>query len=288
MMVWQWPIVVYLFLGGLGGGLFAMVAGLEAYGLTKPLKRTISWGAGLSWVFILVGMVFLVIDLGRPERGIYSLIYINLTSPMSWGAIVLVLFAICGVAYWLAHTGFLIQKLFPPIWRLLDRFREIIAIAGGTLGIMLGVYTGILLSYARYPLWNSSFLPLLFLVSALATGGALFLFLAKLTNELEKTNLGKSMPQIVAALGAFELAIVFMYVNYLPIKAKTQLLTFGTSYGSMFLFVFLIGGVLIGEIGLSLAKMRKPHALMIYLAGILTLVGGFALRYVIVILGPMI
>ncbi len=70
-MMWDWPIAVYLFLGGLGGGLFAMVAGLEAYGLTKPLKRTISWGAGLSWVFIIVGMGFLVIDLGRPERGIW-------------------------------------------------------------------------------------------------------------------------------------------------------------------------------------------------------------------------
>ena len=48
---------------------------------------------------------------------------------------------------------------------------------------MTGIYTGILLTYARYPLWNSPILPLLFLASALGTGYALFLFIVKFTNE---------------------------------------------------------------------------------------------------------
>ncbi len=286
-MIWSWEIIIYLFLGGLGGGLFAVIAALETYGETKPYKKTIAWGAGLSWIFIITGLGLLILDLGRPERGIYTIISPNLTSPMSWGVFVLLIFTISVVAYWLAHTGFIIKKLLPSVWRFLDRFRDVLAIVGGTFGIMTGIYTGILLSYARYPLWNNAMLPILFLVSALATGAALFLFLAKCTNELDHTNLGKTMPPIIAALGAFELAIVIAYVQFLPSPVKAQLLTFGNSNGSLFLLVFLIGGVLIGEIGLSLAKMKKPHDAMIYLAGLLTIVGGFTLRYVVVILGPM-
>jgi formate-dependent nitrite reductase membrane component NrfD len=288
MVIWNWTIVTYLFLGGLSGGLFTAVAALESYGQSKPFERTLVWGANLTWIFLAIGMIALIIDLGRPERGINTVLSPNLTSPMSWGVIVLSIFMLLGLAYWVSHTGFLIRKVYPPLWELLKRYRAVLAILGGAFAVMTGIYTGILLTYARYPLWNSPILPLLFLASALATGYALFLFIVKFTNEGQNTNLGKQLPKLVILLGALELGITLVYITFLPTDARTALLSVGNGYGLLFLLVFLGGGVLLGEIGLPLIELRtqKEAEVLFYGATVLTLLGGFVLRYVVVFLGP--
>jgi polysulfide reductase chain C len=288
LIIWRWSIIVYLFLGGLSGGLFAAVAAIESYGLGKQFKKALTWGANLSWLFIILGLVVLIFDLGRPERGIFFMLTPNFTSPMSFGAIILVLFMASGIAYWVAHTGFLLKKILPSLWELLKRFKTIIAAVGGTLGFVTGVYTGVLLSYARYPLWCCPILPLLFLASALSTGLALFLFIAKSTHELEQSNISEHLPKLVILLGVVELLIVLGYAVFLPSEVTSALLSLDNSYSVFFILVFLIGGVFLGEIGLPLIELKKGSEAMFYIATLLTLIGGFTLRVVIVFLGPVI
>ena len=58
-----------------------------------------------------------------------------------------------------------------------------LAVINFGLGIFIGIYTGVLLSaFVARPLWNSSILPVLFLNSALSTGAALAIILAKRTS----------------------------------------------------------------------------------------------------------
>ncbi|MFQ5820319.1 MAG: DmsC/YnfH family molybdoenzyme membrane anchor subunit [Candidatus Heimdallarchaeota archaeon] len=285
MVVWGWFITFDLFLGGLSAGLFVSVAGLEAFNPSEKYERTLTWGATLSWIILTFGLITLILDLGHPERAANTMLNPQLNSPMSWGSITIVILLILSLAYWLAHTGFLIRKLIPPLWKILNRFKTLIATLGGIVAFMTGTYTGILLTYARFSLWNSPVLPLLFLTSALGTGYGLFLFLAKLTGEMEQTGLWRHLPRLLVILGVVELLLVLTYISLLATEAQAALLNLGTVYGTLFTLIFLVGGVILGKIGLPLLGTRKGGSEIVYLSTVLVVFGGFVLRYVVVFLG---
>ena len=54
---WGWAVITYLFLGGAGAGLFLV-----------SLYMRHAWGEGLGLLVLVLGTLFLLIDLGRPER----------------------------------------------------------------------------------------------------------------------------------------------------------------------------------------------------------------------------
>ncbi|MFQ6125098.1 MAG: NrfD/PsrC family molybdoenzyme membrane anchor subunit [Candidatus Heimdallarchaeota archaeon] len=285
LVVWGWFITFDLFLGGLSAGLFISVAGLEAFSPSVMYEKTLTWGATCSWIILTFGLITLILDLGHPERAVNTMLHPQLNSPMSWGSITIATFLIFSLAYWLAHTGFLIRKLMPPLWRLLNRFKIIIVIFGGIFAFMTGTYTGILLTYARFSLWNSPVLPLLFLVSALGTGYGLFLFLAKLAGEVEQTGLWRHLPRLLMILGVVELLLVLTYLSLLTAGTQAALLSLKTIYGTLFTLIFLVGGVLLGKIGLPLLGTKIGGSEIVYLSTVLVVFGGFILRYVIVFLG---
>lgn len=283
---WGGLITLYLFFSGLGAGLFAAVAGLESFNPSKTFKRTFVRGVSWSWILITLGITMFALSLGHPERAYRTLIYPHLTSPMSWGTILIVTLMLLSLAYWLAQTGFLIRNRVPSLWELLKRHRTVIAILGGMVAFMAGTYTGVLLSYTRNLLWNNPTVPILFLVSTLGMGYALFLFIAKSTREMEQTRLWQHLPKLMVILGVLELLIVLVYIIYLPTEARSALLNLGTVYGTLFTLIFLGGGVILGKIGLPLFGMRTGGSSLLYLSTLLILTGGFMLQYVLIQLGP--
>ncbi|MEG2948786.1 MAG: NrfD/PsrC family molybdoenzyme membrane anchor subunit, partial [Raoultibacter sp.] len=60
---WTWPIALYLFLGGLGGGILTLVAILE-FGF--GLGETFIFGVFVAVACLGVGCFFLVFELGQP------------------------------------------------------------------------------------------------------------------------------------------------------------------------------------------------------------------------------
>ena len=86
---WEWPIGGYLFLGGLAGGSALLGAGAQATG-NSELKRSTRLTAFSA---ASVGSVFLVLDLGRPERLLNMFRVFKVTSPMSVGSWILGSFA---------------------------------------------------------------------------------------------------------------------------------------------------------------------------------------------------
>ncbi len=283
---WGGLITLYLFFSGLGAGLFAAIAGLESFNPSKKFKKTFVRGVSWSWILITLGTTMFTLSLGHPERAYRTIIYPHITSPMSWGTILIVTLMLLSLAYWLAQTGFLIRNRVPSLWKLLKRHRTVIAILGGIVAFMAGTYTGVLLSYSKHSLWNNPSVPLLFLVSTLGMGYALFLFIAKSTREIEQTRLWQHLPKLMVFLGVLELLIVLVYLFFLPIDARTALLNIGSVYGTLFTLIFLVGGVLLGKIGLPLMGMRIGGSSIFYFSTLLILIGGFVLRYVVIILGP--
>ncbi len=183
--VWEWQIPVYLFLGGLVGGLM-IIAGIRLL-VIRPKSRedlaccTVGPLIGLG--ALSLGMLALFLDLSHKMHVWRLYTTFQPTSPMSWGSWILLLVYPALAANALAHLPEAIPAVtmrYPVLTTMSDyilaRPRLILGIglANTALGASLGVYTGILLStLSGRPLWNSAVLGPLFLFSGLSTAAAL-------------------------------------------------------------------------------------------------------------------
>jgi formate-dependent nitrite reductase membrane component NrfD len=170
VVLWQhkWSadffVPTYLFLGGLSGGLVVVAAVADLLGLRYGRASTVARLSALTAVVTLgLAGFFLTVHLGKPERGLgFPLFFTNYDSWMTRGGWVVGVIAPVVIAY-------------AALWyfRVWPGLRRILGIALIPLGVMLALYTGLLLSGAGYvPLWSSRHLPPLFLTSGLTSGVA--------------------------------------------------------------------------------------------------------------------
>lgn len=171
---WGWLIALYLFLGGLGAGAF-IVAAIVSLVTGERFKSTVRFGAWVSAAAIAVGVLVLLLHVGKPLRALWMIeSFDNATSWMAIGA-------------WLLFGAILFNGLFALLWtdQVLDWvgararwamekrtwFRAMLAVPGIAINLGVAVYTGILLGVLPFrPLWNTWWLPALFTASALDTG----------------------------------------------------------------------------------------------------------------------
>lgn len=152
------------------------------------------------------------------------------------------------------------------------------------LSIVLGIYTGILLSaFNARPLWNNAILGPLFLVSGLSTAAATIILFSK--SHSERSLFSK----IDVVLIVIELAlIVHMIMGYwagseVQLEAM-QLLVNGEFTVMFFVFVVILGLLLPGLLEiLELRGYKVPVAV----PAILILIGGLVFRFVMVEAGQL-
>jgi hypothetical protein len=173
--VWGWQIAAYLFTGGLAAG--SAVLGVGADLTDRPALRQASRLSSLG--ALLVSLVLLVEDLGRPERFHHMLRVAKPTSPMSVGTWILTAFSPgVGVA---AAT-----ELLPARWRrtgigrLLGRLARPAGLSAAAFAPGVASYTAVLLSHTAAPGWHEARheLPFVFTGSAAAASGGLMTALA--------------------------------------------------------------------------------------------------------------
>ena len=163
---WKTPDVpLYLFLGGMAGSAAVLAEGAALTGrpgLERVARLVAASGAG-------AGTVFLVHDLGRPERFLNMLRVFKPTSPLSVGSFILAPFS----AFASAAAGSSVTGWLPRLGRL--------AGAGAALfGPPLATYTAALLANTAVPLWHEAHreLPFIFGGSGAAAGGGVAMLLA--------------------------------------------------------------------------------------------------------------
>ncbi|MEM7051566.1 MAG: NrfD/PsrC family molybdoenzyme membrane anchor subunit [Acidobacteriota bacterium] len=153
-MPFGWPVVAYLSCAGLAAGA-ALGAALDLRG---EHRRRAQHGYLVASVAILIGALFLIVDLEKPASFAAVLLHFNPASAISWGARALPLFALsCLFAGWLLRR---------------DRrhARPFQAVATG-LGLFIAAYPGVVLYQALgRPLWHNPILVPLLFVSALHMG----------------------------------------------------------------------------------------------------------------------
>jgi len=297
--IWGWEIPVYLFLGGLAAGLMILSATL-ALRRTGPgeASRWARWVPFLGPVLISVGMLVLMLDLEYKTHVFRFYTVFRPASPMSWGAWILVGIYPATILLGLAELTQAETDWLSGLWPL-RRLRLVRALvwvreqamsyrrgllwANLVLGIGLGIYTGILLGAlgGARPAWGSALLGPLFLVSGFSTGAALMMLLPVSEDEH-----GRLRRWDMLAVG-LELTLLVLFFIGLATAGRSGREAFGLFFGGPYTAGFwalvVVAGLLapLGIEAIEGARGLKPTAL----APVLLLVGGLALRWVLVMAG---
>jgi DMSO reductase anchor subunit len=157
--VWKWYIPAYFFTGGMAGASSTLAFAARLRGNDRLARR-----AGLiSLAGIAASPVFLIADLGKPERFHNMLRVAKPTSPMSMGTWLISAFGpLTGVAAVSDVTGVL-----PGIGRLSESLAAL-------LGPGVSTYTAVLTADTAIPAWHEAWreLPLVFAGGSAASAGA--------------------------------------------------------------------------------------------------------------------
>ncbi|QGN48765.1 NrfD/PsrC family molybdoenzyme membrane anchor subunit [Micromonospora sp. WMMD558] len=176
--VWTWDIAAYLFTGGVAAGSSLLAAGGQLTG--RPVLRRA--GRVTALAAVTASAVFLVKDLGRPERFHHMLRVAKPTSPMSVGTWILTAYgpaaglaAVAEAAPWLPRRGVpgVVRRVLPPVGHAAG-------LAAAATAPALATYTGVLLADTAVPSWHEAYpeLPVIFAGSALASGAGVGLVAA--------------------------------------------------------------------------------------------------------------
>ncbi len=167
---WKWPIPTYLFLGGLGGGIFCLIAIMTLFVwpdvASVPLAMT--WPGFLGICALGFGCLMLVADLGQPM--VFYRAFVKSTSVLAWGARLLTVCMIFGLLWFVSYIPW---DWFKPVADFFAPFRGFNIAIAGLAGTCIMLYTGIFLSTLKaHAFWATPALPVLFTVSALSTACA--------------------------------------------------------------------------------------------------------------------
>ncbi|MFD1294465.1 NrfD/PsrC family molybdoenzyme membrane anchor subunit [Lutibacter holmesii] len=288
--IWHWPISVYLFLGGLAAGLLFFAALITVLGKDKEYPTSVKYASIISPIALTLGLLALFYDLTHKLYFWRLYTTIRIESPMSWGAWVLLIITPLSFLWVISYYSELFPKwkldikLLVDLENFLKKNRKNIAIALIPLSIVLGIYTGILLSaFNARPLWNNAILGPLFLTSGLSTGAATIILLAKTAKErhlFSKIDLGL----VIIELGLIVHMLMGMYAGS-EVQLEAMQLLIGGEFTMMFFgFVILLGLIVpaIMEI-LELQGFKIPVAV----PALLVLLGGLILRFVMVEAGQI-
>lgn len=288
MTAWGWEIPVYLFLGGMVAGMMLIAGYFLFKGRHKEENCSCYYLPYMSFVLLSIGMGALFLDLEHKLYVWRLYTTFQITSAMSWGSWILVLVYPILMANILLRPPKLLEEKLPIIteWKnkLLANPNWIKNIGVLTMffGAGIGLYTGVLLSsLGARPLWSSSILWLLFLVSGLSGAAAFVHVIAK--NVYERELLAKADNAFLIV----ELFVIALFIVGLKTATEVQanaadLLLVG-DFAATF-WVFVIGlGIVIPLIIQLLAVNHKIHHTPI--APLMVIVGGLVLRFIIVSAG---
>lgn len=293
--VWGWEIPVYLFLGGLTAGIMVLSGWALWKGRRNPRPHT-TFALASSGLFLLglaaisLGMLALFLDLAHKPYVWRLYLTVKPWSPMSWGAwILLLVYPVLALGVLLDPPKALLRWA-PPLGPVAAWMagREWVRHATGFVsivtGVALGIYTGILLSaLGARPLWSSGLLGPLFLVSGLSTAAA-FAHWASPEPEERVQLAWLDNLFLTIELGLIGLLLVGL-VSSSAVHAEAARLLLGGPYTA----VFWVGVVFIGILlPLAIQTLAVTHRIVhTPIAPVLVMLGGLALRFVIVSAGQV-
>jgi len=283
--IWGWEIPLYLFIGGLVAGILFFSAILTIIGKENKYITAVKWLPLSTPILIGVGLLALLFDLSHVFYAWQLFTNIRWESPMSWGAWTLLIMTPLSVIWAISWFPDIFPKLdlkydiIKNVLKWIISVRLYIAWSLVVLSVILGIYTGILLSaFNARPFWNTSILGPLFLTSGLSTGAAATILFSK--DHEEKLFFAK-IDLVLIVIELFFIIHLFMGAlagTQVHIEAAKMFLG-GPYTTSFWIFVVLLGLVIpaLLEI-LELRKFKIPS----FLSAVLVIIGGLILRFIVV------
>ncbi len=290
LQVWHFPISLYLFLGGMAAGIIFFASLFTIMRKEKDFPTTVKGAMIVAVIAISIGLIALMYDLTHMLYAWQLYTTIRLESPMSWGAWVLLIVSILSFLWVFSYS----TEIFPKWdWKFdfLKKFqayliknRRTIAMILLPLSVILGIYTGILLSaFNARPLWNNPILGPLFLTSGLSTGAAAIILLSK--SHFEK----HLMTKIDLALIILELGLIIHLLMGMAAGSAVQIEAMQVLVNGEFTVMFFVFVVILGLIfpatleGAELMGFKVPSVV----PALLILMGGLIFRMVMVEAGQI-
>jgi tetrathionate reductase subunit C len=277
-------IAIYFYLTGLSAGSFIISTLAYGFGFEKykPLGKV---GVVIATLLLVAAPMFLLLHSGRPLRAWHLFVYLNATSPISWGSFLLTIYPINCVIYgWFMFTGN-------------AKLTKTFGLIGIPLALMVHGYTGFILSFAKaHVLWRTSMMPILFLTSALVSGVAMMILVTIIKDKFFSEE-GKINEELIFGLGKMLLwLLVFdlflslsdVGVHYFGEREsmETARLFLTGAFAPLFLGVETLMGKVIPLVFVSVPATRR---VTVYgFAAVLVMIGIFTMRCNVVLGGEFI
>ncbi|AMC09764.1 nitrite reductase [Lutibacter profundi] len=294
--IWHWEISLYLFLGGLAAGILFFTALFYLLKKENEMPATVKYASIIAPIALVIGLAALFFDLTHKLYVWRLYTTIRITSPMSWGAWVLLIITPLSMLWVFSYYRETYPKLESKLQvfkklKFLNSFekyiiknRKYIAIALIPLSIILGVYTGILLSaFNARPLWNNAILGPLFLTSGLSTGAAAILLFSK--NHFER----KLISKIDLGLIILELALIIHMFMGMAAGSQVQLEAMQILISGQYTVMFFVFVIILGLIVPAILELTEVigFKVPVIVPALLVLMGGLIFRIVMINAGQL-
>ena len=319
---WSVLIVLYPFITGLVAGAF-ILASLERVFMVQAVKPTYRLALLTALAFLLVAPLPLQMHLGHPERSFEMLFTPHTSSAMAMFGFVYLwyLMVVLVVEIWLdyrrdlvlarrASTGLMrvvygvltlgSDNISDASLRIDDTVGRIVTIIGIPSAFMLHGYVGFIFgSIKANPWWSTPMMPIVFLFSAIVSGIAMVLLLYVITSRIRRAALDMNCVDTVARYLFYAFIVDFSLemidlvhriyeadesFHALDFMVKTRL------FLSQIVLQIIVGTLVPLALLAStqLARFAPRVRVRLYVvAGVLTLIGIFAMRWNVVIGGQL-
>lgn len=276
------PIALYFYLTGLSAGSFIISTLAYGFGMLKfkPLGKI---GVVLATCLLMIAPMILLVDLEQPLRFWHLILYLRITSPITWGTFLLSLYPLNCVVY-----GYFMFKG--------DMKRtKIFGLVGIPLALLVHGYTGFILALGKARvLWNTAIMPPIFLVSAMVSGLAMMILVVLIKDYIIQRKKDPNR-ELVYALGKFLVASIVLDLLLIGIDLTVLLTSHTEAYEAAMMLLngefslpFLgievfMGGVV--PLFFFLSPFTKRWIPGLAFASVLVMIGILAMRYIMVVGG---
>jgi Ni/Fe-hydrogenase subunit HybB-like protein len=318
---WSVLIVLYPFITGLVAGAF-ILASLERVFNVQAVKPTYRLALLTALAFMLVAPLPLQLHLGHPERSFEMYLTPHTTSAMAMFGFVYLwyLMAVLVVEIWLEYRREIVlawqgstgvarlaygvlalgsSNISPRALRIDDRVARVVTIVGIPSAFLLHGYVGFIFgSVKANPWWSTPMMPIVFLFSAIVSGIALVMLMYLAMTRFRGVPVDMACVDTIARylLYAFliDLSLEMLDLLHRIYEADESFKTLDfmvkTRLFTSQIVVQIVAGTLapiallaVGRFVPSARARRRIYTA----AGILTLIGIFAMRWNVVIGGQL-
>ena len=318
---WSILIVLYPFITGLVAGAF-ILASLERVFNVQAVKPTYRLALLTALAFLIVAPLPLQLHLGHPERSFEMYLTPHTTSAMAMFGFVYLwyLMAVLVVEIWLEYRQQIVaawqqssgvariayavlalgsRNISADALRVDDRIGRLVTIVGIPSAFLLHGYVGFIFgSVKANPWWSTPMMPIVFLFSAIVSGVALVMLMYQLMSWYRRVAVDMTCLDTIARylLYAFliDFSLELLDLAHRIYEADESFKTLDFMVHTRLFVSQIVVQIILGTLvpimllaGARLSANVRVRRIVYAAAGVLTLVGIFAMRWNVVIGGQL-